>query len=101
MAASSSESASRRLPSAARTRSGSAAAAEATPSCGGVAVRGVGELAREELGGNGAEVEALAAREHGGGNLLRIRGGEDEDHVRGRLLQRLEEGGGGGARGDA
>src|SRR6185503_2272519 len=58
----------------------------------------VGELAREELGGNGAEVEALAAREHGGGNLLRIRGGEDEDHVRGRLLQRLEEGVEGGTR---
>ena len=52
----------------------------------------LGEPAREEIGGDGAEVEALAAREHGGRDLLGIGRGEDEDHVVGRLLERLQEG---------
>ena len=33
----------------------------------------------------------LAAREDGGQNLVRLRGGEDEHHVRGRFLQGLEQ----------
>ena len=46
----------------------------------------------EQLGRNGLEVEALAAREHGGGNPLGLGGREDEDHVGRRLFQRLEKG---------
>ena len=38
------------------------------------------------------EVVALAAGEHGGQDLVRVGGGEDELHVRRRLLERLQEG---------
>ena len=38
-----------------------------------------------------AQVEALAAREHGHRDLARLGGGEDEDDVLGRLLQGLEQ----------
>ena len=38
-----------------------------------------------------AEVEALAARVDRLGNLVRVRGREDEDDVAGRLLERLEQ----------
>jgi hypothetical protein len=37
------------------------------------------------------EVEALAARQDGDGNLVDLGGGEDEHHVRRRLLQRLQQ----------
>ena len=40
---------------------------------------------------DGVEVEPLDAAEDGLGNLLRIGGAQHEDHVRGRLLQRLEQ----------
>ena len=37
------------------------------------------------------EVEPMAAVDDGGGNLVRLGGGQHEDHVRGRLLERLQE----------
>ena len=43
------------------------------------------------LGGDAAEIEALAARVNGLGHLLRIGGGQDEHHVARRLLQRLQK----------
>src|SRR4030095_8220783 len=56
------------------------------------------ERRRELLRGNGTEIEALAAREDGGGDLARVGGSEYEDHVGRRLLQRLEKGVEGGPR---
>ena len=41
---------------------------------------------------DGVEVKALHAREDRGEDLLRVRGAHDEDHVLGRLLERLEQG---------
>ena len=38
-----------------------------------------------------AQIEALAARQHGEGNLAHLGGGEDELHVLRRLLQRLQQ----------
>ncbi len=46
----------------------------------------------DRLGGDGAEVEALAAGEDGGQDLVRLGGGEDEFHVRRRFFERLEQG---------
>ena len=43
------------------------------------------------LGGDAAEIEALAARVNGLGHLLGIGGGQDEHHVTRRLLQRLQQ----------
>src|SRR5262249_2004039 len=37
------------------------------------------------------QVEALAARQYGEGDLADFGGGEDEFYMRGRLLQRLQE----------
>ena len=41
--------------------------------------------------GNAVELQALAARQHRLGNLLRVGGAQHEHHVRRRLLQRLEQ----------
>ena len=41
--------------------------------------------------GDRAQVEALAAGEDGGQDLVRLGGGEDEFHVRRRFLERLEQ----------
>src|SRR2546422_979445 len=49
------------------------------------------ERGRERVQRDRAEVEALHAREHRGRDVARIGGGQHEDHVRGRLLQRLEQ----------
>src|SRR5206468_12417366 len=49
------------------------------------------ERGRERVRRDRAEVEALHAREHRGRDVARIGGGQHEDHVRGRLLQRLEQ----------
>jgi len=38
-----------------------------------------------------AEVETLAAAEHGGGDFVRLGGGQDEARMRRRLLERLEQ----------
>ena len=43
---------------------------------------------RQGLGGDAAEIEALAPRVNGLGHLLGIGGGQDEYHVARRLLQR-------------
>jgi hypothetical protein len=45
----------------------------------------------ELLGGNAAKVEALAAREHRHRHLVHLGGGEQELHMRRRLLERLQE----------
>ena len=52
----------------------------------------VGELVGDGLQGDSAEVEALAPRYDGEGDLVRLRRGEDEDYVGRRLLQGLQEG---------
>ena len=44
------------------------------------------EVAGDDLGGDGTEVEALAARDDSGEDLVRFGGGEDELHVGGRLF---------------
>ena len=44
------------------------------------------------LGGRAAEVEAVAAIDHGGQDLLGLGGGQDEDRAWRRLLEGLEEG---------
>ena len=49
------------------------------------------EVADDERGGDAAEIEALAAGENGGQNLLRIGGGEEEFHMRGRFLEGLQQ----------
>ena len=43
------------------------------------------------LGGDAAEIEALAPRVNGLGHLLRVGGGQDEHHVARRFLQRLQK----------
>ena len=45
-----------------------------------------------DAAGKPVEIEALAARGDGGDYFVRIGGSQDENDVRGRLLQRLEEG---------
>ena len=49
------------------------------------------ERGRQGVRRDRSEVEALDAREHGGRDVARIGGGQHEHHVRGRLLQRLEQ----------
>ena len=49
------------------------------------------EAGAEVGGGDAAEVEALATGDDGGGELLQLGGGQDEDHVLGRLLQSLQQ----------
>jgi hypothetical protein len=43
------------------------------------------------LGLDPAQVEALAARQHRDRHLADLGGGEDELHMRGRFLQRLQQ----------
>ena len=49
------------------------------------------EHAHHLADGRPAEVEALAARQDGGRHLVRLGGGEDEDDVRRRLLEGLQQ----------
>ncbi len=51
-----------------------------------------GELLLEQVLGNAAQVEALAAAEHGDRQLVDLGGREEELHVRRRFLKRLEQG---------
>ena len=51
----------------------------------------VGQAMFDILVADAVEIEALAAREDGLQNLLRIGGAQHEDHVRRRLLERLEQ----------
>ena len=50
-----------------------------------------GELALDLVVGEAPEPEVLAARQDGGGELLRLRGGEHEQQARRWLLERLEK----------
>ena len=50
------------------------------------------QLLGDDVGGDGPEVEALAARDDGGEDFIRLGGREDELHVRGGLLEGLEKG---------
>ena len=61
---------------------------------------GVGDGAQasdDVVNGDAAEVVALAAAEDGGFERFGVGGGEDEDDMRGRLFEGLEQGVGGGA----
>ena len=49
------------------------------------------QMIHHQLDGNAAQIEPLAARENGRQNLLRLRRGEHELHMRRRLFERLEE----------
>ena len=51
----------------------------------------VGQAALDILVTDAVEIEALAARQDGLQNLLRIGGAQHKDHVRRRLLERLEQ----------
>ena len=51
----------------------------------------VGQAMLDILVADAVEIEALAAREDGLQNLLRIGGAQHKDHVRRRLLERLEQ----------
>ena len=61
-------------------------------------VQDLGKVLYEGVLAQMAEDEMLAAADDGDGELVRLGGGEDEDHARGRLLQRLEQGIEGAAR---
>ena len=61
-------------------------------------VQDLGKVLHEGVLAQMAEDEMLAAADDGDGELVRLGGGEDEDHARGRLLQRLEQGIEGAAR---
>ncbi len=50
------------------------------------------EMRHQPVGAHPAQIEALAARQDGDGNLVDIRRGEDEFRMRRRLFQRLQEG---------
>ena len=56
------------------------------------------QMAHDVGHAHAVEVVDLAARDDGGQNLVLLGGGQDEDHIRGRLLERLEEGVEGGRR---
>jgi len=49
-------------------------------------------VASQQLDIDPAQIEALAARQHGNRNLADFGSGEDELHMLGRLLQRLWQG---------
>ena len=53
--------------------------------------RDPGEMGDQQLGVDAPEVEALAARQHGDRHLADLGGGEDELHMRRRLLERLQK----------
>ena len=57
-----------------------------------LALRDVEQVIGDELRREPAEIEALATAQDRGGNLLRLGRGEEELHVLGRLLERLEQG---------
>ena len=57
-----------------------------------LALAHVNEAPKQLVVADGAEVEALHAREDGLENLLRVGRAHDEDDVLGRLFQRLEQG---------
>ena len=50
-----------------------------------------GQLAGDRIGLQAAEVEPLRPADHGGGHLVGVSGGQDEDHVLRRLLNELEQ----------
>ena len=50
------------------------------------------EMTRDDVGGGGPEIEALAARDDGGEDFVRLGGGEDEFDVRRGFLERFEKG---------
>ena len=54
--------------------------------------RDLGQVPDDESDGDAAQIEALAAGEDGGQDLLRLGGGEHELHMRGGFLEGLEEG---------
>ena len=56
-----------------------------------LALADVGQTSLDVGVADGMEVKALHAAEDGLGNLLRVGGAQHEDHVCGRLLQRLEQ----------
>ncbi len=80
--------ASRKLPPAARAMTVSDASATSMPSCCAIPA----STPTTSIDRRAAEVEALAARQDGGRHLVRLGGGQHEDGVRRRLLQRLEQG---------
>jgi len=51
----------------------------------------MGEMIGELIGRNAAQIETLAARQHGDRHLVHLGGGEQEFHMRGWLLERLEQ----------
>ena len=59
--------------------------------CDALLAGDVEEVLGDGFRGDGPEVEALAAREDGGEDFIRLGGGEDEFHVRWRFFERLEE----------
>ena len=80
--------ASRKLPEAEREISATAPSSTSIPSAVGDPAHDLGDL----LERGALEVEALAAIDDRRHHLLRLGGGEDEDRVRRRLLERLQEG---------
>ena len=84
---SSSDSASRTDPSDARAISASASGATLHP----LGRRDPGEVRQHRLRLDPPQVEPLAARQHRHRHLADLGGGEDELHVRRRLLQRLQQ----------
>ena len=91
---SNSDSASRTEPSAARAISASASGSAVDLFRSGDAL----QMLHQQRGIDAAQIEALAARQHGHRHLADFGGGEDELGVRRRLFQRLEQRIEGGAR---
>ena len=87
MARSRIDSASRTEPSAARAISASAPCSAAAPSSAAMPARWPASSPLSMR----LQVEALAARQHRHRHLARLGGGEDELHMLGRLLERLEQ----------
>ncbi len=85
---SSADSASRSPPSAPRAIASSASPVERDA----FRLRDRAQVVDDRGGADAAQVEALAARHDGRGDLLRLGRGEDELHVRRRLLEGLEQG---------
>jgi len=65
------------------------------PSCGVIKgdafiLSNVQEVLGNDIGGDGAEVKALASRDNGGENFVRLCGGEDKFDVFGRFFEGFE-----------
>src|SRR5262249_48628558 len=60
--------------------------------CDGFPARNRVEMLHQQSGIDPTQIEALAARQNGDGNLANFRRGEDELGVRRRLFQGLEQG---------